>query len=86
MRQHSKNISKLSDSVSGITATDAEKLCSLIYLRKANAAASMPFGAELVVCYIVRKEYEIRNVRIVLAGKACGLSAEKIKERLMMNV
>lgn len=68
-----------------ISATDAEKLCSEVYLKKAYSAASQPFGAELLVCYIIRKEYEIRNIRVILAGKACGLGAEKIKERLMMD-
>lgn len=45
----------------------------------------VPFGAELLVLYIVRKEFEVKNVRIVLAGKSCGLSSEKIKERLRLG-
>lgn len=59
-----------------------EKLAEEIYAQKAYSVKSVPFGAELVVCYIVQKEYEIKNVRIVLAGKACGLDGERIKERL----
>ena len=65
-----------------LSASDAERLCEELYTAKAYEAASLPFGAELVILYIVRKEYEIKNVRIVLAGKSCGLSGEKIRERL----
>ena len=78
-------ITKYSEQQSEITPSEAEKLCSMLYLKKAYGAIRIPFGPELIICYIVRKEYEIKNVRIILAGKACGLTAEKIKERLMIE-
>lgn len=70
----------------GISASEAERFCSVLYIKKAYTACRVPFGAELVIYYIVKKEYEIKNVRIILAGKACGMSSEKIRERLMIAV
>lgn len=63
-------------------AAQIEKRCDELYAEKAYAVKYLPFGAELVVCYIVQKEYEIKNVRIVLAGIACGLAPDQIKARL----
>ena len=80
------DISKYSDAQSLLSASEAEKLCSMLYIKKAYSAERVPFGAELVIYYIVKKEYEIKNVRIILADKACGMSAEKIRERLMIAV
>ena len=75
--------SALNDAV--LSGAGTEKLCDEIYLNKAQAVRMVPFGAELLVLYIVRKEFEVKNVRIVLAGKSCGLSSEKIKERLRLG-
>ncbi len=41
-----------------------------------------PFGAEIAVGYIMAIEYEIKNIRIILAGKSAGLSSADIRERL----
>ena len=71
-----------SDLSGAADAAEAEKAGEELYTGKAYEAQRIPFGAELVICYLIRKEYEIKNVRIALAGKSCGLAADTIKKRL----
>lgn len=61
---------------------DIEKKIDNIYLDMAKTAKSVPFGAEVAVGYIFAIEYEIKNIRIILAGKEAGLPSEVIRERL----
>ena len=42
----------------------------------------MPYGPEIIFAYVHAKEIEIKNLRIALVGRANGLSADFIKERL----
>lgn len=41
-----------------------------------------PIGAEVIVAFLLAHEYEVKNLRIVLAGKASGLSVDTIRERM----
>ena len=59
-----------------------EKEADNFWLQKAKAAKYVPFGAPVLVGYMIALEYEVKNIRIILAGKDAGLSAETIKERL----
>jgi len=59
-----------------------EKKLDNVYLDLAKRAKSVPFGAEVAIGYIFALEYEIKNVRIILAGKDAGLSSDVIRERL----
>lgn len=43
---------------------------------------SINYGAEVIFAYLIAKELEIKNLRLVLVGKVNDLSAEFIKERL----
>jgi len=49
------------------------------FVRKARYIA---FGPEVVAGYIIAKETEFKNIRIIMAGKSAGLSSDKIRERL----
>lgn len=62
-----------------------EKKCDGIYLSEAESIWLSSFGPEKPIMYMIRKENEIRNVRIVLSGKKAGLSAEVIRERLRVS-
>ena len=42
----------------------------------------MPYGPEIIFAYVHAKEIEIKNLRVCLVGRANGLSADFIKERL----
>ena len=61
---------------------DIEKKADNIYLDMAKKAKSVPFGAEVAIGYIFALEYEIKNIRIILAGKEAGLPSDVIRERL----
>ena len=59
-----------------------EKTVDNIYLDIAKEAKTVPFGAEVAIGYIFALEYEIKNIRIILASKDAGLPTEVIRERL----
>ncbi len=51
-------------------------------MRLAREAVYLPFGAELPVGYAVALEYESTDLRILLAMKEAGASADEVTERL----
>lgn len=75
---------EFTDYAGASSSLEVERRLANMYYETACEAEKIPFGAELLVCCIVKKEYEIRNFRVILAGKACGLDAAKIKERLVI--
>lgn len=66
----------------GVSFSDVEKTCDELYLAAALGARRVSFGPEKALCYLIEKENEIRNVRIVLAGKKAALSKDAIRDRL----
>ncbi len=62
-----------------------EKKSDDLLMLVAKEAKFLPFGAEVAVGYIMALEYEVKNIRIIIAGKSTGLSAETIRERLREN-
>ena len=68
-----------------ISLAEIERICDDIYMKKVKTAKSMPFGAPLLCAYLVAVEYEVKNLRIILAGKRAGLSGEKIRERVRLS-
>ena len=59
-----------------------EKVADDIWMEKAKKAKYIPFGAPVIVGYLAALEYEVKNLRIILAGKDAGLDTDVIKERL----
>ncbi len=59
-----------------------EKKTEDMIMTAAKGARFVPFGAEVAVGYIMALEYEVKNIRIILAGKSAGLAPETIRERL----
>ena len=59
-----------------------EKKADDIWINLARKACYIPFGAEVAIGYICALEYEVKNIRIILAGKDAGLSSDIIRERL----
>ena len=66
----------------GGSLTDFEKACDNAVLRTAAGARRVPFGVEVALGYLIAKEAEWTAVRIVMAGRLAGLSADAIRERL----
>lgn len=59
-----------------------ERIADDLWMGKAKSAKYVTFGAEIAIGYIVALEYEIKNIRIVLASKDAGLAPDVIRERL----
>ncbi len=59
-----------------------EKQSDDLWMSMAKEAKYVPFGAEVLLGYAVALEYEIKNIRIILAGKDARLASEEIRERL----
>lgn len=59
-----------------------ERIADDLWIGIARSARYVSFGAEIAIGYIVALEYEVKNIRIILAGKDAGLPADVIRERL----
>lgn len=59
-----------------------ERVADNFWLGIAKEAKYIPFGAPVLVGYIIALEYEVKNIRIIMAGKDAGLSSDAIRERL----
>ena len=59
-----------------------ENECDSLIEAKLQEARYIPFGIPIVLTFLCKLEYEIKNVRIILAGKAAGLSPDKIAQRV----
>ena len=68
--------------VKGGSLTAFEKGCDNAVLKTAAGARRVPFGVEVALGYLIAKEAEWTAVRIVMAGRLAGLSADAIRERL----
>ena len=66
----------------GETLGELERRVDDLWFSVAREAKYISFGAEIAIGYIVALEYEVKNIRIILAGKDAGLSPEVIRERM----
>lgn len=62
--------------------TQFERLCDDYTLQLMQRYRLVPFGIEPLITYILAKEIEIQDIRIVLASKLAGVPTEQILERL----
>ena len=51
----------------------------------AREAKMVSFGAEILVGYLIAREYEVKNLRILLAGKSVGLTTDALRERMRLS-
>ena len=66
----------------GGSLTAFEKLCDDAVMAQAARARRIPFGVEVVIGFVAAREAELSNVRIIMTGRAAGISADTIRERL----
>jgi len=59
-----------------------EKQMDDYLMEKAKEAKKITYGPEVLFAYLVAKETEIKNLRIIFISKLNGLSSEFIRERL----
>ncbi len=65
-----------------ISLAEFEKYSDMKITEYMKNAAYMAFGIEPIVAYINKKRSEVQSVRIILSGKAGGLSPDEIRLRL----
>ena len=70
------------DSCGHAVYTLLEKLCDDLRIRYIRDAKYITAGLAPIAAFHIAKESEIKNLRMVLTGKAAGLSDEIMKERL----
>lgn len=69
----------------GTSLAEIEKQMDDAWMRIAKTAKQTPFGAPVLIGYMMAIEYEVKNIRIILAGKDARLAPEVIRERLREN-
>jgi V/A-type H+-transporting ATPase subunit C len=62
--------------------TTLEKLSDGFLTELSRQARFQAFGPEPIINYILAKENEVRNIRIIMIGKLNGVPNEEIRERL----
>lgn len=62
--------------------TLVEKLCDNAIIKYIKKAKSISFGPEVLFAFLVAKQMEIKNIKIIIAGKMAKLEPEKIIERI----
>lgn len=67
------------------TLTRLEKAADELLITFIKRYRYAPFGIEPVIAHITAKEYEIKNIRIILSGITNGLMPDMIKERVRMS-
>jgi len=59
-----------------------EKLCDDALIEYVKQAKSESYGPDVLFAYLVAKQMEIKNIRILMAGKLAGVNPEKLAERI----
>ena len=59
-----------------------EKLIDDKIMQQVKQAKMLPMGPEPVIGYLMAKETEVRNIRIIMVGKLNDVSTDVIRERL----
>ncbi len=59
-----------------------EKLCDDMLIDYITPAKYLHFGAEPLISYVLAREFEVKNVRSILVGKANGFKPGQIREVL----
>ena len=66
----------------GGSLTEFEKRCDDAVSDYLAGAQMIPFGEAPLLAYLAARETEYTNIRILLMGRAAGLSPEVIRSRL----
>ncbi len=66
----------------GSTLSEIERRADDLYMQIARRAAQVPFGAEVLIGYLVGVEYAVKNLRILLAAKRAGADSRTLGRRL----
>ncbi len=79
MSPYSRIETQLSDSVS---SGALERICDDHWMKLLKEAKYINFGAGVLAAFYYAREYEVKNIRIILAGKRAGQDSDTIRERM----
>lgn len=66
----------------GLSLAVLEKRADDLYIASVKKEAFATYGAEVIAAFLVKREFEAKNIRIILAAKKAGLDSALIEERL----
>lgn len=64
------------------TLTEVERAADNYFMALVREAKTYPYGAEVLLGYLLACEYESRNLRIILAAFEAGLPVQTVEERI----
>ena len=59
-----------------------ERICDDHWMKLLKDAKYINFGAGVLAAFYYAREYEVKNIRIILAGKRAGQDSDTIRERM----
>lgn len=62
--------------------TAVERCLDNAWMRQIKTVKFIPYGAEVLIAFLLAWEYEVRNLRILLSGREVGIPTETIRERI----
>ena len=65
--------------------TAIERAADNFWMALVRCAKMIPYGIEPMVAYLAATEYEVRNLRIILAGAEAGLPPKTVGERIRLS-
>lgn len=82
-RLHYTKYAAIADAVrSDATLRAVERCADNFFMKTVRGIKFIPYGVEVSVGYLLATEVEVKNLRILLAGKALGLETDVIRERM----
>ena len=71
------------DATQAAELDELDRWCDTRLLKYLEQVEYSAFGFEVVLAFITRKRYEVRNVSMILAGLNSGMDAQAIREKLV---
>lgn len=68
----------------GASLSEIEKIGESILLAYTEEAAGVLYGPAVPAAYLLRREAEVKNLRIIAMSIGCGLSPDRIRARLRL--
>ncbi len=77
----------LAEAVDGerATLTAIEREADNLFMERVRTVQYVSFGQEIPMAYLLAYEYEVRNLRIIIAGKRAMLAPQVIRERIRQS-
>lgn len=76
--------SRVADAISASDGSTSvlDRIADDYWMTMIRETKFIPMGLEVMVSFLLAHEYEVKNLRIVLAGKEAGLPSSTIRERI----